>query len=60
MKTIQEILEMTLDEIISELDTACGMLIVPSIENRVISEAREKIMSVSLDRKSTRLNSSHT
>lgn len=37
-----------LDALISELDTACGMLIVAAMSNPVVKEAHEKVMNVSV------------
>jgi hypothetical protein len=41
-------LKLSFEEMISRLDTACGMLIVASIGNREVREAKELVMSVSL------------
>ena len=40
--------QMSIDEMISALDTACGMLIVPMMKNPVVKEAHELIQKVSL------------
>ena len=41
-------LKMTVDDMISTLDTACGMLLVTSMSNREVREAMEKATKVSL------------
>lgn len=40
--------KMTIDEMISALDGACGRLIVASMTNKEVREAKEMIMKVSL------------
>ena len=40
--------QMSIDEMISALDTACGMLIVPMMKNPVVKEAHALIQDVSL------------
>lgn len=40
--------KLTLEEMISKLDTACGMLLVASMKNKEVFEAKELIMAVSL------------
>lgn len=39
---------MKIDKMISELDTACGMLIVASMKDSTIRQAMEKISKVSI------------
>lgn len=41
-------LEMSIDEMISQLDTAAGMLIVASMKDTTVRQAMEKITDVSL------------
>lgn len=43
-----EIKKMTIDEMISQLDGACGRLIVDAMRNPVIKEAMEMVTEVSL------------
>jgi hypothetical protein len=38
-----------LDELISELDTACGMLLVASMKDSTVRAAMEKITMVSIE-----------
>lgn len=41
-------LEMSIDEMISQLDTAAGMLIVASMKDATVRQAMEKVTNVSL------------
>lgn len=43
-----EIKEMTVDEMISQLDSACGRLIVEAMQNPVVKEAMEMVTEVSI------------
>jgi hypothetical protein len=43
-----EIKEMTIDEMISQLDGACGRLIVAAMRDPVIKEAMEMVTEVSV------------
>ena len=43
-----EIKKMTIDEMISQLDGACGRLIVEAMRNPVIKEAMEMVTEVSI------------
>ena len=43
-----EELIMPLDEMISKLDTACGMLLVAAMRDKTVREAMELVTSVSL------------
>lgn len=40
--------KLTLEEMIGKLDTACGMLLVASMKNKEVFEAKELIIAVSL------------
>lgn len=40
---------MSVDEMISELDTAVGMLIVAAMKDKTVKEAMEKIINVSFE-----------
>lgn len=41
-------LEMSIDEMISQIDTAAGMLLVASMKDATVRQAMEKITDVSL------------
>jgi len=41
-------IKLSFEEMISRLDTACGMLIVAAMSNRTVREAMEMVTSVSL------------
>lgn len=41
-------IKMSFEEMISRLDTACGMLIVSAMSDRTVREAMEMVTSVSL------------
>ena len=41
-------LKLTFEEMISRLDTACGMLLVAAMSDATVREAMEKVTSVSL------------
>ena len=43
-----EIKEMTIDEMVSQLDGACGRLIVEAMRNPVVKEAMEMVTEVSI------------
>mgnify|MGYP000976919827 FL=1 len=43
-----EIKEMTIDEMISQLDGACGRLIAEAMRNPVVKEAMEMVTEVSI------------
>lgn len=45
---MRKIDNLTIEEMISKLDEACGRLIVPSVGNPVISKAKELIVEVSI------------
>ena len=43
-----ELKKMTIDEMISQLDGACGRLIVEAMQNPIVKEAMEMVTEVSI------------